>query len=607
MLLMLLGIHQLPRVENEYGVFIVTESEAISISYERDETDYRLAHTLNINIDNLGNVLESASVVYGRKEEKATADFELLSNNITDFSKDVLDDNTAQKKQLKDAFDTNIQATKDEQTKTHIIYTQNSFAKYKVGTTEFDDVDVPHAYRLRLPHEAQTFELTDIEKNPNGEILKYNVPQNGTFEVSEVVELFEQATSIEYHTIADSGKERRLIEHVKSKYLNDDLSELEFGFFDPIGLPFEAYQLAYTPDLISTIYSKEGIALRADNSTAIDVMVNKGKYSLFDGDFWIRSGHTHFKETNEDIVAVRERFYSPLAMEDPFGVKTFVTYDTESFNTNGKRENNGYYLFIKETHDELKNKSQIDIFNYRTLSPSRMIDINANPSSVLVDELGMVKAVAAEGNGVYADTTRTTVTIIDAADNLKNLKEYEESEGADAVAMAELLSTATFNNTDTDQLRAFGKDLLKGASARFVYDFDVYNNIADQNAQFIANREFDKVLPLKPNVVGSIIREEHFKINENAVALQFGFEYTDGGGNVAMAKAQAEPGIAFFMENGIKKKKDTTPELRWIGTGRTVLNNKGNPVKQYEPYFSIQDSPASILFWYTRCPSISYL
>ncbi|MGY0035270.1 hypothetical protein [Pedobacter sp. NJ-S-72] len=28
-------------------------------------------------------------------------------------------------------------------------------------------------------------------------------------------------------------------------------------------------------------------------------------------------------------------------------------------------------------------------------------------------------------------------------------------------------------------------------------------------------------------------------------------------------------------------------QLRWIGNGRTVLNNKGNAVKQYEPYFSV--------------------
>jgi hypothetical protein len=40
-----------------------------------------------------------------------------------------------------------------------------------------------------------------------------------------------------------------------------------------------------------------------------------------------------------------------------------------------------------------------------------------------------------------------------------------------------------------------------------------------------------------------------------------------------MQKVQAEP------EPG-----STIP--RWVGTGRTVFNNKGNPVKQYEPFFS---------------------
>src|SRR5205814_708641 len=32
---------------------------------------------------------------------------------------------------------------------------------------------------------------------------------------------------------------------------------------------------------------------------------------------------------------------------------------------------------------------------------------------------------------------------------------------------------------------------------------------------------------------------------------------------------------------------DTSPNLRWIGTSRTVVNNKGNPIKQYQPYFSV--------------------
>ncbi len=544
-----------PRDKNEFGVFTVTESEAITISYERDETDYRLAHTMNTKIDDLGNILESASVVYGRDTNKAQADFQNLASTITDFSEDVLSNDATQKSQLLNAFTSNIQAAKDEQVKTHIIYTQNSFAKYKVGNTEFQDVDVPNAYRLRLPYEAKTYELTGLNRN---DVL---------FKLEEVTSAFNSSSEIEYHVEPTNGFQRRMIEHVRTKYLGDDLNALEFEFFDTLGLPFEAYQLAYTPNLVTDIYSKDNIELEADNQVVNDFIETKGNYSRIDGNFWIRSGLTHFKTTNENIDAAKDRFYSPIVFEDPFGTKTSVVYDTETF-TGGIRDNNGYYLFIRETEDILNNKSQIDIFNYRTLSPSRMIDINANPSSVLVDELGLVKAVAAEGNGVYTDATRTAVDIIEMADNLEGLKEFEVTPGADATDVIQLLSNATFNNTDTTQLRIEGNDLLQNASARFVYDFERYKSTGTQ-----------------PNVVASIIREEHFEDNQNS-AIQFSFEYSDGAGNVAMVKAQAEPGLAFFMNNGIKEEKDTTPELRWIGNGRTVLNNKGNPIKQYEPYFS---------------------
>jgi RHS repeat-associated protein len=61
--------------------------------------------------------------------------------------------------------------------------------------------------------------------------------------------------------------------------------------------------------------------------------------------------------------------------------------------------------------------------------------------------------------------------------------------------------------------------------------------------------------------------------------------YSDGSGNVVMEKAQAEPGSAYVVRDGVVV-LDAERAPRWIGTGRVVLDNKGNPVKQYEPYFS---------------------
>ncbi|WP_369230800.1 SpvB/TcaC N-terminal domain-containing protein [Streptomyces sp. R21] len=48
--------------------------------------------------------------------------------------------------------------------------------------------------------------------------------------------------------------------------------------------------------------------------------------------------------------------------------------------------------------------------------------------------------------------------------------------------------------------------------------------------------------------------------------------YGDGTGRIVLVKTQAEPAV------------DGTP--RWIGTGRVVYDDKGRPVKQYEPYFA---------------------
>ena len=67
-------------------------------------------------------------------------------------------------------------------------------------------------------------------------------------------------------------------------------------------------------------------------------------------------------------------------------------------------------------------------------------------------------------------------------------------------------------------------------------------------------------------------------------------------GEVVMKKVQAEPGIAkqvivnpdnTITINEINTATLVPKQLRWIGNGRTIKNNKGNAVKQYESYFSV--------------------
>jgi RHS repeat-associated protein len=173
-------------------------------------------------------------------------------------------------------------------------------------------------------------------------------------------------------------------------------------------------------------------------------------------------------------------------------------------------------------------------------APQRIKDANDNFTEVRTDMRGLVAGSAVEGKGAEAD---------------------------DFTGFAADLSDADVSNFFGDPV-TFGPSLLQHATKRFVYDFST-----------------------QPVRVGTISRETHFQVTVVSGVpskLQYRFEYSDGFGNVAMTKAQAEPGIAKQLDAGNNViEVNTSPKLRWIGDGRTVRNNKGKVVKKYEPYFSV--------------------
>ena len=63
-----------------------------------------------------------------------------------------------------------------------------------------------------------------------------------------------------------------------------------------------------------------------------------------------------------------------------------------------------------------------------------------------------------------------------------------------------------------------------------------------------------------------------------ATRIQISFSYSDGFGREIQKKIQAEPGPT------LRRRADVSP--RWAGSGWTIFNNKGKPVRQYEPFFS---------------------
>ncbi len=88
----------------------------------------------------------------------------------------------------------------------------------------------------------------------------------------------------------------------------------------------------------------------------------------------------------------------------------------------------------------------------------------------------------------------------------------------------------------------------------------------------------------KPNYAKRTARETHG--TSPTPKLQVSYVYTDGSGRVALTKSQAEPGLAYTIDGGEVSPVEAHADPRWVGSGKTVVNNKGNPVKQYEPYFA---------------------
>ena len=109
--------------------------------------------------------------------------------------------------------------------------------------------------------------------------------------------------------------------------------------------------------------------------------------------------------------------------------------------------------------------------------------------------------------------------------------------------------------------------LLRDATTRLVHDLFAYTRTrGDPQPQ--------------PASVGTLSRETHVSdlAEGQRSKIQHGFSYSDGFGREIQQKVRAEPGP--ITEGG----SEVSP--RWVGSGWTIFNNKGKPVRRFEPFFT---------------------
>lgn len=551
-------IHRLqPRGANKHAVFFTHARETIDFYYERklykvlgdqlvdpqtpgakDAADPRVAHRVNLTVDPYGNILESASIAYGRR--------------------------------FKDPSLT--PADQDKQCRTLITYTLNGYT---------NPVSEANSYRTPLLAETRTYELVNAKPSstqPGVTSLFRFEDLYGENPPGVVQQACDGKHDLSYEDVDGSGATedhtyRRLIEHVRTLYRRDDLSAPlplapipaldQPTSLESLGLTYESYKLAFTAGLLHQIFIAPG------KSTAVElsgILENEGRYvsgsslkaaGLFpatddDGCWWIPSGHVLYSPNTADTPAqelayARQHFFLSHRYRNPFhtdavSTESFVTYDR-------------YDLLVQETRDALGNRTTVGERDpddptrplvrggqdYCVLQPALVMDPNRNRSAVVFDTLGLIVGTAVMGKP--EDSPRLGDVL----------------DGFDPDLPDDLIASHLQNPL------ADPHTILGRATTRLVYDLFAYQRTKGQTDP-------------QPIVVYTLARETHDADlgQGEQTKVQHSFSYSDGFGREIQKKIQAEPENI----NGV-------PGLpRWVGTGWTIFNNKGKPVRQYEPFFS---------------------
>jgi RHS repeat-associated protein len=259
---------------------------------------------------------------------------------------------------------------------------------------------------------------------------------------------------------------------------------------------------------------------------AIGILLESGGYVDLnrDGNLWRPSGRVFYAA--EDAPNSVELAEAAANFFLPRRVRDAFGQETRS-------EFDSYRLSVVSVTDALGNRNTFD-HDYRVLAPFRATDLNGNRTELAFDTLGMVVGTAVMG---------------------KAGEQQGDSLDGFATDLDESTIAVYLENPFSDPTTLIGR-----ASTRVVYDLDAFSRHGG------------------PVVAASLQRETHdadLGAGETT-RVQHGLTYSDGFGREIQKKAQAEPGD---VEN-------QHVDRRWVGSGWTVFNNKGKPVRQYEPFFS---------------------
>jgi RHS repeat-associated protein len=530
-----------PADDSGHAVMFTHPREEVSYAYERAPGDPRITHDMTLEIDpRNGLPRKELAIAYGRR---ATV-------RVVEDNGDIHEIPNPGLLEL-DAADRDVQMT------TYITW---------MDTRYTNAIDDPDDYRAPMPAESTMWELTGFTSA--GEHERFTIEQFSDDAFAALID----ADEIGHEQVPDTSRQqRRLVERSRTLYRADDLTGFaSLGTVGRLAVIGQTYRLALTPEIVEDAFSRERPGhptehlLSAPGSILEGVGGDDGGFVEMDGAWWIPSSRVFFdpavdpqdpaSTASDERATARAHFFVPRLSVDPFGQRTEVAYDGPADALEPR-----YDLFVVRSIDAVGNVVLAE-HDYRVLRPALITDSNRNRTAVLHDALGLVVATAMMGK---------------PAEDLGDLLDGLEPD----------LPLASIQSFLADPVTN-ARELLGLATERLVYDVDRFSRAG------------------QPAVSVMLSRERHLHQEDGTPSrIRVRLSSSDGFGREIQVKTQAESGRAPqraqptalpsgdvrpgpLVRDGDGELAYALTQPRWVGSSRVVFNNKGKPVRRYEPFFS---------------------
>lgn len=518
-----------PAPSGSAPVVMPSSLEQTRYMYERIATDPQVSQQVALTIDQFGSQLWSVGVNYPRRAQAETSPYpDTLPSTCWDGS-----------------YDDQQQVLRLNEQRASVYH-----------LTDFQ------GWRLGLPNEQRANVLTyEASQVPKGGLNFENLTVSGGLLADTATRLYGGQSVVAYRTESGIPDLLALVDHSETAQLNDTCLAAYDGILDSATL--------------TSMLSSAGYV-----STATVLPVAGAK----ENPVW---------SVQHDFVTYlgSDAFYRPGTQQ-----KTSLTgASTMSYDA--------HYCALTSVQDALGNETAFE-YDYRFLLPTRMTDMNANVHEVQIDAMGRTLATT-----VYGTENSQAAGFGNLADNpapfdLK-VSQVIDNAGVSIQKVASICAYDSFSwmgqisleklSDDASKAQKYWRHLL---AARFITE---RGHIRAAGHRWLKGNLDLPELPtavrevvataVKMPVNSTVLVADRYP-NDAAQQVQVTVVYADGFGRQLQSCRKVAVGAAWQRGNdgelvvdGNDQPVEVTTDPRWAVTGRIEYDNKGQPVRSYQPYF----------------------